>query len=247
MSRMHNAVAKARLRARRVGRKATRIARPSVRRHELVGPPELWDVKRRFQFEFLTAHGLQPEHRLLDVGCGVLRGGVPLIEYLQTGHYTGIEARAHVLEEGRKELAKAGLEHKRPQLINASDPAHVELDGHYDFVWAHSVLYHMPDEVAEGYIALVGRCLRGDGAFYANVKPPLGRAGYARGSQPTWQGFPVIGRSREFYARAAAANGLRVENLATMASLGMGAQGGAKEIMLRFTRAEAQPSPAGGG
>ena len=40
--------------------------RTSTRRAALVGPPDQWSTLRRFQFEFLTSNGLQPEHRLLD-------------------------------------------------------------------------------------------------------------------------------------------------------------------------------------
>lgn len=86
------------------------------RRFELVGPPEFWEMKRSFQIGFLRQHGLQPQHYLLDIGCGVLRGGIPIINYLEVGHYYGVEARPKVLAEGRKELAESKLEHKRPVL-----------------------------------------------------------------------------------------------------------------------------------
>lgn len=46
---------------------------PPVDRREMVGVPHLWTVKRRFQVEFLRDRGLEPDHRLLDVGCGTLR------------------------------------------------------------------------------------------------------------------------------------------------------------------------------
>ena len=59
--------------------------------------------------------GLAPEHYLLDIGCGTLRGGIPLIAYLLNGHYFGIEMRADILDEGRTELAEAGLVGKRSQ------------------------------------------------------------------------------------------------------------------------------------
>ena len=72
------------------------------RRHSLVGPPKLWKLKRDFQINFLKNAGLEPQHYLLDIGCGTLRGGIPLIDYLNVGNYTGIERRRKVLEEGGK-------------------------------------------------------------------------------------------------------------------------------------------------
>lgn len=225
---------KARFHVMRIGRVA-KLARPSVRRAVLVGPPEIWELKRRFQIEFLTAHGLLPEHRLLDIGCGVLRGGIPLIEYLDTGNYAGIEARAHALAEGRKELAAASLEHKRPLLINESDPARIQLQASFDFVWAHSVLYHMPDEIMDAYLGLVAACLGDGGAFYANV---MLRETPRAADQPEakWQGFPVLGRSRDFYRETAASHGLAVEDVGTLTALGDSGAITGQDMMMRFTR-----------
>jgi len=190
----------------------------------------LWEIKRRFQSEFLISHGLLPEHRLLDVGCGTLRGGIPLIDYLEPEHYTGIEARREVLEEGRAELAEAGLEHKRPHLIHAADPAQVDLDASFDIAWAFSVLVHMTDDIADACLALVARTLREDGSFYANVS--LGDA-----PEREWQGFPVVSRPLDFYARGAARHGLTVANLGILTEQGYpsGLQDG-KGSMLCFRR-----------
>ncbi len=186
-------------------------------------------MKRRFQFEFLTSRGLRPEHRLIDIGCGALRGGIPLIEYLETGHYAGVEARAAVLEEGRKELAEAGLEHKLPLLIHAADPTQVELDARFDIAWAFMVLIHMTDEIADACLGLVARGLTDAGEFYANVN--LGN-----NAEAEWQSFPVVSRPHEFYEQLAARHRLIVSDVGTLESLGHGS-GGDMAMMLRFTRA----------
>lgn len=200
-------------------------------RHAFVGPPQLWALQRRFQFEFLTSHGLRPEHRLLDIGCGTLRGGIPLIEYLETGHYVGVEARAEVLEEGRKELAESGLEYKHPLLIQAADPAQIQLEAPFDFAWAFMVLIHMHDEVVDAYLGLVSRGLTEGGEFYANVglsdRPEI---------KASWQGFPVVARPLESYQRLAASHGLIVDDLGTLATLGYpSGQPGHLMTMLRLT------------
>jgi hypothetical protein len=38
------------------------------RHREVVG--DLWDELGNLQLAFLRKHGLRPEHRLLDIGCG---------------------------------------------------------------------------------------------------------------------------------------------------------------------------------
>lgn len=190
-------------------------------------------MKRRFQFEFLTSHGLQPQSRLLDIGCGTLRGGIPLIGYLEVGHYTGVEARAEVLEEARKELAESGLEHKQPTLICAEDPAQVQLQAPVDIACSFSVLLHMTDEIVDACFGLIARELTESGVFYANVN-----LGEQHEEQGRWQGFPVISRPRAFYVDLAAKHRLTVAEIGRLDELGHGSGPGERSMMLRFTRSQ---------
>lgn len=50
-----------------------------------------WEALGKLQFDYLVANGLKPGHRLLDIGCGTLRGGRHFIRYLAPGGYTGID------------------------------------------------------------------------------------------------------------------------------------------------------------
>jgi cyclopropane fatty-acyl-phospholipid synthase-like methyltransferase len=227
----NGAVERARRRALRAGRKlAFKLRTRGRSRHGLVGLPYLAQMQRRFQFRFLTSQGLRAEHRLLDIGCGTLRGGIPLIEYLQTGNYIGIEARPKVLEEGRRELLEAGLEHKQPLLIATADPSEVTLDAPLDFAWAFMVLIHMPDEVVQSYLGFVARAMTEDGALFANVM-------VGEQAPKEWVGFPVISRPLSLYERWAHEQGLAVESLGTLASLGHhGGVDGDDTVMLRFTK-----------
>ena len=199
-------------------------------RHALVGRAELWEMKRAFQLQFLTEAGLRAGHYLLDIGCGTLRGGIPLIEYLDPGHYVGVEGRAHVLDEGRRELREAGLENRRPTLIASEDLSTLVLPMQFDRAWAFSVFIHMSDEVLGGCLSSVQRWLRPDGACYANVR-------IGEGEDGAWQGFPVVTRPYAFYERIAARNGLAVADLGTLASVGhhSGVERQDRQRMLEFT------------
>ncbi|HEV2299990.1 MAG TPA: class I SAM-dependent methyltransferase [Stellaceae bacterium] len=76
----------------------------------------LWDEIGGLQFEFLKAQGLEPQHRLLDIGCGSLRAGVKLVPYLEPDHYFGIDAKKKLLDAGyREELMPAGLADRLPR------------------------------------------------------------------------------------------------------------------------------------
>ncbi len=39
-----------------------------------------WDELGQLQFEFLKKSGLGAEHKLLDIGCGCLRGGIHFVK-----------------------------------------------------------------------------------------------------------------------------------------------------------------------
>src|SRR3954468_23923578 len=74
------------------------IAQGKHRRH--VGGA--WEEIGRLQFDYLVSQGLRPHHRLLDVGCGAMRGGVHFAAYLDPGHYFGIDVNDRLLEAARR-------------------------------------------------------------------------------------------------------------------------------------------------
>lgn len=184
-------------------------------------------MKRRFQIDFLRAHGLRPSNRLLDLGCGTLRGGIPLIRYLDHGLYWGVEVRPEVLVEARDELVRTGLEARAPHLTHAPDLGDLELGALFDVIWAFSVLIHMPDPVLDRTLGFVARHLAPGGRLWANVNIGEGVIG-------EWQGFPVVARSLEFYRTAAGRHGMVLEPLGTLESLGhrSGAPAQDRQIML---------------
>lgn len=198
-------------------RLALLFATPEERRHARVGSPRLWKMKRAFQLDFLQRMGLERGQRLLDLGCGTLRGGLPLIELLDAGHYTGVEVRADVLAEARAELEEARLAHKAPALVHAADLGTLELGARFDVIWAFSVLIHMDDAILERALACVARHLAADGTFFANVRLP-GVPGGER--ELCWEGFPVVTRSFDFYREAGARHALAVRDLGSLAALG---------------------------
>lgn len=192
---------------------STGKASPSVSRRELVGRPDLWRVKRDFQIDFLLRQGLKPEDRLLDVGCGTLRGGIPLIDYLDPGRYVGVESRYEAMEVGLEELDRHGLEHKQPILISADLLSVVDYLPAFDVIWAFSVLFHMRDPVVDDTLAFVAAHLRDDGVFYGNVET-------GERTEEEWLAFPVIRRPLKWYRDKASEHGLACDVLGMLEDLG---------------------------
>jgi SAM-dependent methyltransferase len=184
-----------------------------TRRHGQVGPAALWKMKRQFQIDFLRQVGLAPHHYLLDLGCGTLRGGLPIIEYLETGHYYGVEARRHILEDGRRELAGTRLQHKKPVLVLSDSLDELDLAPRFDFVWAFAVLFLLADDVLEAAFRGVKRHLAEDGAFFATVKGDCV-------TDHEWKGFPVLYRSLDVYREVAERHRLDMSDVGDLWSLG---------------------------
>ena len=172
----------------------------------MVGPPSVWQESRDFQIEFLTANGLEPSHSLLEIGCGVLRGGVPLIRHLEPGHFVGLDVRPEAVREALQQIQKEGLGDKLAQVLVSTTFGRDELgERTFDFVWAFQVLYHLTDELVEMCLAEVSPRLRDGSKFFANVntEAPSGN----------WQEFPFQQKPIEFYRQAAGRHGLAVEDL----------------------------------
>jgi len=136
----------------------------------------LWEEIGRLQFEYLVAKGLEPGHRLLDFGCGSLRGGLHFIGYLDPGNYTGVDISAEALAIGEVFLAESGLDDRQPELIRIGGLDLAELDGRcFDYLLAHSVLTHMPPTDIGALFRSIRRVMVPESRFFATYFDGGGR------------------------------------------------------------------------
>ena len=130
----------------------------------------LYDLSRgRYHAEYLKRHGLRPEHRLLDIGCGYGRTAVAVLPYLEPGHYIGTELSRQRLRLARELVAREGLCDRDPRFVLSIDNAMPELDAAcVDVIWAQSVFTHMPREEAHMLLAACRRVLVPGGRMLFN-------------------------------------------------------------------------------
>ena len=147
-----------------------RLWDPDWHRGTVRGTKAHWDDLGKLQLSYLKEQGLQPEHYLLDVGCGPLRAGVHFIGYLEAGHYAGIDKRGDNLEQARKkELPRYKLEAKNPHLLVNGAFEFSKLGMTFDYAIAQSVFTHLPLNNIIRCLVEMAKVLNPGGRFYATI------------------------------------------------------------------------------
>ncbi len=96
-------------------------------------------------FEYLLRKGLKPHHVCIDYGCGSLRIGQHLIDYLETGNYYGLDVTEHFFNIGRKLLPEKLLDNKRPNLhLIEENILRRIIHRNPDYLFSCGVLLHVP-------------------------------------------------------------------------------------------------------
>lgn len=121
---------------------------------------------------FVKLCGLKPNHRVLDVGSGIGRKTLPLLTYLTTGSYEGLD-----LVESQVKWCQDKISSEYPNFrfrridiwsghynpsgkVKASEYRFPFEDGEFDFVILGSVFTHMFAEDMKNYMSEISRVLK---------------------------------------------------------------------------------------
>jgi hypothetical protein len=119
-----------------------------------------WEETGRIQLDLLKTLGMQPLHRLLDVGAGALRLGCKAVPWLDSGHYWATDRSCALMRRGREvELDDAGRA-RLPlgQLVEDADFSFSGLPADIDFVMIWGVFPHLPpDRIARALTSVAAR------------------------------------------------------------------------------------------
>lgn len=144
-----------------------------------------WEEVGELQRNFLVAEGLEPHHRLLDVGCGSLRGGVQFVDYLDTGNYYGIDINANVIEAGYdNELTDEQRKRLPVTNLHSTDRFDADFGVDFDVAIAQSVFTHVSLNHIRLCMHRVSKVVKPGGRLFATFyeRPPS---------------FPVDGQHRK--------------------------------------------------
>lgn len=132
----------------------------------------MWNEIGQLQFEYVRAHGLARNNQFLDVGCGCLRGGLHFVNYLEAGHYYGIDLSQDILDVGYDvELKQAGLQQKLPRdNLYCTDEFDASRFGvAFDMALALSVFTHLPLDYMKLCLTRLADIIKPGGRFFATV------------------------------------------------------------------------------
>jgi SAM-dependent methyltransferase len=169
--------------------KGTQVQPPGqlVPNHLLAPPPELRfvgdgdfrAVGNEFLALFTRLAGLQPSHRVLDVGCGVGRMAVPLLDFLSPeGSYEGFDVVPAAVDWCRENISARNPKF-RFQLADirneyyysagnraAEDYVFPYADRSFDLVILTSVFTHLMPAAAANYLKEIRRVLKPEGRCF---------------------------------------------------------------------------------
>jgi len=136
----------------------------------------MWEEVGQLQFNFLKENGLLPSHKLLDVGCGSLRGGVHYIKYLAPNNYYGLDINSSLIEAGNIEVETENLLDKNPTLLVNNKFEFFRFEQQFDFAIAQSVFTHLPINHILRCLNEINKVLKTGGVFFSTFFINLFRA-----------------------------------------------------------------------
>lgn len=204
------------------------------------GPVGAWPVDRDVQARALAKLGLRSDHHFLEIGCGPLQSGIPLIRFLQPGHYTGVDISGDRLDAGRALIRRFGLEEQSPRLVRSDDFGLDQLQpGTFDRLWSFHVVIHFPLPLIARFMEAAATLLKPTGmgwfsAWVTSETAPFNRRG-------SWLEFPVTEAGSEFFHSAARDAGLECIALGTLDAWGLPAdRPAAKNVLFQITKPAAR-------
>jgi cyclopropane fatty-acyl-phospholipid synthase-like methyltransferase len=126
----------------------------------------------QLQLELLKMNGCQPTSHVLEVGCGCLVGGRPIMQYLMPDRYVGIEPNTWLLEAVKEGLPDTVtlIEERRPLFLEVTDFDASSTGRKFDFVISHSILSHAAYWQYPQFLGAMKRILAPRGVVLASIR-----------------------------------------------------------------------------
>lgn len=138
---------------------------------EVIGHGD-FELIGRIELELLKMEGLQPEHTLVDLGCGVGRLAVHVIPTLNGGSYVGIDISQTMLKRAKARIAQAVPNPPCSVTWMKQTTSQFKLpENSVDMMCAFSVFTHMEHEDSYRYLQDALRIVKPFGRFIFSCLP----------------------------------------------------------------------------
>jgi cyclopropane fatty-acyl-phospholipid synthase-like methyltransferase len=95
------------------------------------------------QLTLLLMEDLQKDHYVLEIGCGALMGGIPIMSYIEKGHYVGLDPNSWLKNQTLLIPENALIiKEKSPLFVNNLSFDATSTGILFDYVFAHSIMSH---------------------------------------------------------------------------------------------------------
>jgi SAM-dependent methyltransferase len=124
------------------------------------------------QLELLRINGCIPDSHVLEIGCGALAAGRPILQFLRPDRYVGIEPNAWLIEAARTGLPDTErlFVEKRPLFLGNSDFDASGTGRTFDYVITHSILSHAANWQVRQLLQAVKKSLSSEGVVLASIR-----------------------------------------------------------------------------
>lgn len=199
------------------------------------------------QLELLRSAGCSPDSHVLEIGCGCLIAGLPIMTYLKPDRYVGIEPNQWLIDavvNGNKSAA-ATIREKRPIFLNNTDFDGSPSGRMFDFVISHSILSHAAYWQYPLFLKSIRKCLSPDGIVLCSIRL-FDDGGNLRGdsNDPEWVYPGVSFFSWETIQRVATEEGFDVQCRKDYQELFVSRYPRHIHDWLRLTRTKTRPATA---
>jgi len=156
-----------------------------------------WYEYAEWQLTALKHFGLNPDHKLLDIGCGPLRFGLAGIDYLNDNCYFGMDVYTPYIHLGKALYNASGLT-KEYAVIEDHEFNFDKFEAKFDYAISQSVFTHLSKEQVEICLnKLKPNMNPGGQLIFTNIVSSVPRGFLYSSKQPMFTG---VNMDEEFYS-----------------------------------------------